>query len=194
MTSGAAPSAVVTADARGSSCVRVSRNSFIDSRILENQEMISVAQARFSQYAVRAAALTAALLASAGCSDGGSSARQSVPPTAAHASEPAKAQLPTLESLKSPAPSGKLLVAQTGQGGRQFEVPLTKTGSQLTVRLICVGPGAVKVTDGAGGRVLNVGGCSATAAYTTSFTGAKSDRVLRLAVRPSVSWRVLVWG
>jgi hypothetical protein len=50
------------------------------------------------------------------------------------------------------------------------------------------------MTDESGGSVLEVASCNATAAYTTGFTGAKSDRVTRLAVKPSVSWRVLVWG
>ncbi|MEU3783908.1 hypothetical protein [Streptomyces sp900129855] len=156
--------------------------------------MISVAGARFSQYAARMAVLSAALLAVAGCSDANSSAQKSPSPTAAHASPAAKMQLPLLESLKSPAPSGKLLVAQSGQGAKQFEVPLAKTASQITVRLICLGPGDAKVTDGSGGAVLDVAGCNATAAYTTGFTGVKSDRVMRLAVKPSVTWRLLVWG
>ncbi|GAA3817737.1 hypothetical protein GCM10022403_058990 [Streptomyces coacervatus] len=99
-----------------------------------------------------------------------------------------------MESLKSPVPPGELRVARSGRGAEQFDVPLAKTGSTVTVRLICLGPGAAKVTDGSGGSVLEVAGCNATAAYTTGFTGAKSDRVMRLAVKPSVSWRVLVWG
>jgi hypothetical protein len=156
--------------------------------------MISIAGARFSQYAARLAVLSAALVAVAGCSNANSSAQQSPSPTAAHTSAAAKMKLPMLESLKSPAPSGKLLVAQSGQGAKQFEVPLAKTDSQITVRLICLGPGDAKVTDRSGGPVLNVAGCNATAAYTTGFTGAKSDRVMRLAVKPSVAWRLLVWG
>ncbi|MFF0017361.1 hypothetical protein [Streptomyces sp. NPDC005374] len=103
-------------------------------------------------------------------------------------------RLPPLESLKSPAPPGKLLVARSGQGAQRIEVPLAKSGTPITVRLICLGPGAAKVTDGSGGPVLDVAGCNATAAYTTGFTGAKSDRVMRLAVQPSVAWRLLVWG
>lgn len=85
-------------------------------------------------------------------------------------------------------------MARSGQGAEQVEVPLAKTDSQITVRLVCLGPGAAKVTDGSGGQVLDVAGCNATAAYTTGFTGAKSDRVMRLAVKPSVAWRLLVWG
>ena len=99
-----------------------------------------------------------------------------------------------MESLKFPVPPGKLLVTESGRGAQQFDVAQAKTGSTVTVRLICLGPGAAKVTDASGGSVLEVAGCNATAAYTTGFTGAKSDRVMRLAVKPSVSWRVLVWG
>jgi hypothetical protein len=156
--------------------------------------MISVAGARFSQYAARGIVLSAALLAMAGCSDTDSSAPQSPSPSAAHASAVAEKKLPPLESLKSPAPSGKLLVARSGQGAKQVEVPLATTGSQITVRLVCLGPGAAKMTDGSGDPILDVAGCNATAAYTTGFTGAKSDRVMRLAVEPSVTWRLLVWG
>ncbi|MEU2778451.1 hypothetical protein ABZ646_37635 [Streptomyces sp. NPDC007162] len=99
-----------------------------------------------------------------------------------------------LDSLKVPAPSGKLLVARSGRGAERVAVPLAKTGSQITVRLVCLGPGAAKVTDGSGGSVLEVAGCNATAAYTTGFTGVRDDRVMRLAVRPTVQWRLLVWG
>ncbi|MER7835062.1 hypothetical protein ABTY98_03885 [Streptomyces sp. NPDC096040] len=106
----------------------------------------------------------------------------------------AKTRLPVLESLKYPVPSGKLLTARSGRGTARLEVPLAKTGSQITVRLICLGPGDAKVTDGSGGSVLKVAGCNATAAYTTGFTGTKSDRVMQLGVKPSVEWRLLVWG
>ncbi|MEV5956961.1 hypothetical protein AB0M11_24875 [Streptomyces sp. NPDC051987] len=99
-----------------------------------------------------------------------------------------------MESLKSPVPSGKLLVARSGRGAERFDVPLAKAGSTVTLRLICLGPGAAKVTDGSGGSVLDVAGCNATAAYTTGFTGTNSDRVMRLGVKPSVAWRLLVWG
>lgn len=156
--------------------------------------MTSVAGARFSQYAARIAVLSSALLAVAGCSDADSSALKSTSPSAAHASAVAEKQLPPLESLKSPAPPGKLLVARSGQGAQRIEVPLAKTGAPITVRLICLGPGTAKVTDGSGGPVLDVAGCNATAAYTTGFTGAKSDRAMRLTVQPSVAWRLLVWG
>lgn len=156
--------------------------------------MTSVAGARFPKYAARLAVLSVASLAVAGCSGTDSSAPQSSAPSAAHASAVVKTQLPPMDSLKSPAQSGKLLVAQSGQGARQIEVPLAKTGSEITVRLVCLGPGAAKVTDGSGGPVLDVAGCNATAAYTTGFTGAKNDREMRLSVKPSVTWRLLVWG
>jgi hypothetical protein len=156
--------------------------------------MISAAGGRFSQCTARVAVLSAALISLAGCGDAGFSARQSAPRTVAQNAAAAETELPTLESLKSPVPSGKLLVAKSGRGARRFDVPLAKAGSQVTLRLICLGPGDAKVTDGSGGAVLEVAGCNATAAYTTGFTGAKSDRVMRLTVKPSVSWRVLVWG
>ncbi|MFF4503903.1 hypothetical protein [Streptomyces sp. NPDC001401] len=156
--------------------------------------MISIAGVRFSQCAARLAVLSGALISVAGCSGSGSEAQQPAPRTAVHASPAAETKMPPLESLKSPVPSGKLLVAKSGQGAQQFDVPLAKAGSTVTVRLICLGPGAAKVTDGSGGSVMEVAGCNAMAAYTTGFTGAKSDRVMRLAVKPSVSWRVLVWG
>ncbi|WP_405950739.1 hypothetical protein OG588_35020 [Streptomyces prunicolor] len=110
------------------------------------------------------------------------------------ASPAAEVRLPTLESLKSPVPAGKLVVARSGQGTQRIDVPLGKADAYLTVRLICLGPGDAKVTDGSGGSVIEVAGCNATAAYTTGFTGTKSDRVMRIAVRPSVAWRLLVWG
>ena len=156
--------------------------------------MISVAGGRFSQCAARVAVLSAVLISAAGCGDSGSSAQQPLPRKAANSSAAAKIELPTLKSLEASAPSGKLLVAQSGRGAQRFDVPLPKVGSQVTVRLICLGPGDAKVTDGSGGSVLEVAGCNATAAYTTGFAGAKSDRVMRLAVQPSVSWRMLVWG
>ncbi|MGY5055981.1 hypothetical protein ACWDFR_18150 [Streptomyces sp. 900105755] len=156
--------------------------------------MISAAGVRFSQCAARISVLSAVLISAAGCGDAGSSAQQPTPRTAVHDSAPAETELPTMASLKSPVPPGKLLTAQSGQGAQRFDVPLAKPDSTVTVRLICLGPGAAKVTDGSGGAVLQVAGCNATAAYTTGFTGTKSDRVMRLGVEPSVKWRLLVWG
>ncbi|WP_164836337.1 hypothetical protein [Actinacidiphila soli] len=144
--------------------------------------MISAAGRRFSQCAARVALLVAALISVAGCGDAASSSLQSAARTAAPASSAAETELPTLESLESPAPSGKLLVAKSGRGTEWFDLPLTKAGSQVTLRLIGLGPGDAKVTDGSGGSDPEVAGCNATAAYATGFTGAKSDRVMRLAV------------
>ncbi|MEU9391625.1 hypothetical protein AB0D86_16690 [Streptomyces sp. NPDC048324] len=154
--------------------------------------MISVAGIRLSRCAAFGATLSAVLLAITGCGGGDSSAQH--PSTATPAKTAAETRLPTLESLKFPAVSGTLLTEHSGRGARRLEVPLAKAGTQVTVRLICLGPGDAKVTDGSGGSVLEVAGCNATAAYTTQFTGVKSDRVMRLAVAPTVQWRLLVWG
>lgn len=156
--------------------------------------MISVAGDRFLRCAARVAVLSTVLMSVAACGDSGSSAQQPSPRKETHSTAAAEKELPTLESLEASAPAGKLLVAQSGRGAQRFDVPLPKVGSQVTVRLICLGAGDAKVTDGSGGPVLEVAGCNATAAYTTGFTGGKSDRVMSLAVQPSVSWRMLVWG
>ena len=113
--------------------------------------MTLLAGGRFLQCAARVAVFSATLISVAGCGDADSSARQPTPRTAAHASTTAETELPTLDSLRTPVPPGRLLPAQSGRGAQRFDVPLAKEGSAVTLRLICLGPGDAEVTDGSGG-------------------------------------------
>lgn len=115
--------------------------------------------------------------------------------TTAHSGSATNTSLPaSLTPTGQSAPLGSVLVAKAGHGPAAFELPTFAVGhSHMSVRLSCVGPGTVLMTDRQGGSVLHTLGCSSHAIYGSDFTSSSADDEVKLVVDKSVAWNIGIW-
>jgi len=96
---------------------------------------------------------------------------------------------------KEAVPAGRLQVATSGSGPKEIDISSLSSGSsRVTVKLSCQGDGTAAITDQTGASVLDVGGCTGRAIYTTGFDSTSADQVLRLNLGPAVSWQIAIWA
>jgi hypothetical protein len=149
----------------------------------------------------RAARVVAACLAlatfAAGCSAQASRQPSSGPPSIQVGSATTSPSAVPAPSSPAPQPigaTGTLVARENGTGPALFQIGATKPGMKITLRLTCIGPGTVVVSDTAGALVLGTGGCHQGVIFGSSWTRSRHDGgVLRMRVDASTSWAVEIW-
>jgi hypothetical protein len=134
------------------------------------------------------------VLAASGCTAHSPPAPQpTYPPTEASPSTNSPS-LPPLEELEASPPAGSLVAALTGRGRREISLTaFSPPQSNVALRVACLGTGGVRVTNLAGGLILNVAGCTGTSIYGAKWTGSADDDLLSVSADDGTDWVLAIW-
>jgi hypothetical protein len=93
-------------------------------------------------------------------------------------------------------PPGTLLGSGRGTGTGVVIVShsLPKNGTEVTLRITCLGTGKVWITDQTGGEILGTAGCGKGVVYSSGWKKTSHDgRVIHVEVSPATVWAVDLW-